>query len=94
MRRVRPASQLVLLAITAATVGISAPAEAHSTGIHDNCTNLNKKWPHGVGTRKAVDKTSGTRVTTFYRNNDAYWAAERHNGALDRDNDRIACEKQ
>ena len=94
MRRVRPASQLVLLAITAATVGISAPAEAHSTGIHDNCTNLNKKWPHGVGTRKAVDKTSGTRVTTYYRNNDAYWAAERHNSTLDRDNDRIACEKK
>ena len=94
MHRVRSASQLVLLAIIATTVGISAPAEAHSTGIHDNCTNLNKKWPHGVGTRKAVDKTSGTRVTTFYRNNDAYWAAERHNGTLDRDNDRIACEKK
>jgi hypothetical protein len=69
------------------------PATAHTTGIHDNCTNLRKRWPHGVGTRGAVDKTSGTRVTTFTRNNDAYWAAERHNGTLDRDNDRIACEK-
>lgn len=71
-----------------------APAEAHTTGIHDNCTNLNKKWPHGVGRRNAVDKTSGVRVTSFYRNNDAYWAAEHHNGTLDRDNDGIACEKR
>jgi hypothetical protein len=81
--------------LTAAAAGaVVIPAEAHTTGIHDNCTNLNKKWPHGVGTRRAVDKTSGVRVTTFYRNNDAYWAAERHNGSLDRDNDRIACEKR
>lgn len=94
MRHARPTSRLLLLAIVAATVGISAPVEAHTTGIHDNCTNLNKKWPHGVGTRKAVDKTTGTRVTTFYRNTDAYWAAERHNSTLDRDNDRIACEKK
>jgi hypothetical protein len=81
--------------LTAAAAGVVVvPAEAHTVGIHDNCTNLNKKWPHGVGTRGAVDRTSGVRVTTFYRNNDAYWAAERHNGTLDRDNDRIACEKR
>ena len=81
--------------LTAAAAGVAVlPAEAHTVGIHDNCTNLNKKWPHGVGTRGAVDRTSGVRVTTFYRNNDAYWAAERHNGTLDRDNDRIACEKR
>jgi hypothetical protein len=47
-----------------------------------------------VGTRRAVDRTSGVPVTNFYHNNDAYWAAERHNGTLDRDNDRIACEKR
>lgn len=83
------------LALGAASLtGISMQsADAHTTGIHDNCTNLHKKWPHGVGTRSAVDKTSGTRVTNFYRNSDAYWAAERHNGTLDGDNDRIACEK-
>lgn len=52
------------------------------------------KEPHGVGTRTAVDKTSGVPVRTFYRNNDAYWAAEHHNGTLDRDHDRIACEKR
>jgi hypothetical protein len=81
-------------AVVASTLTFANPVSAHTTGIHDNCTQLNKKWPHGVGTRTAVDKTSGVRVKTFYRNNDAYWAAERHNGTLDRDNDRIACEKR
>ena len=91
----KPALAAAALAVAAAGgVLVVGPADAHTTGIHDNCTNLNKKWPHGVGTRRAVDKTSGVRVTTFYRNNDAYWAAERHNGTLDRDNDRIACEKR
>lgn len=83
------------IGLAATAGGFAAPAaHAHETGIHDNCTNLNKKWPHGVGTRRAVDKTSGVRVTNFYKNNDAYWRAERHNPDLDRDNDRIACEKR
>lgn len=67
------------------------PAEAHTTGIHDNCTNFNKRYPNGVGTRRAVDK--GGDSTNFLRNNEIYWRAERHNGDLDRDNDRIACEQ-
>lgn len=85
----------VLLAatVTTATLALAAPASAHTTGIHDNCTELNKKWAHGVGRKGAVDKTSGTRVTTFFRNNDAYTLAMRHNGTLDRDRDGIACEK-
>jgi hypothetical protein len=83
----------IAIALLASTVGLAAPVDAHTTRLHDNCTNLNKKWPHGVGTRNAVDKTSGTRVKNFYHNNDAYWRAENHNGDLDRDNDRIACEK-
>ena len=90
--------QVVSFAIAMAAglgAGLAAgPVSAHSTGIHDNCSRLNAKWPHGVGTRGAVDRTSGTPVTSFYRNDRAYWAAERHNGTLDRDNDRIACEKR
>ena len=38
-----------------------------------------------------------TTGTNFHRNNKAYWApmgAERHNGTLDRDDDRNACEKR
>jgi hypothetical protein len=76
------------------SVTVIGPVEAHTTGIHDNCTNLNKKWPHGVGLRTARDRTTGTPVRNFHKSNKAYWAAERHNGTLDRDNDRIACEKR
>ncbi len=68
-------------------------ADAHKSGIHDNCTNFNETYPHGVGTRHARDKTSGDPVTTFKRSNRIYWEAENHNGDLDRDNDRIACEQ-
>lgn len=77
--------------LVASTLTLAGPASAHTTGHHDNCTNLNKKWPHGVGLKTARDK--GGSVKNFYRNNAAYWAAENHNGTLDRDNDRIACEK-
>ncbi len=93
MRRSSRSAHWGVAAMAIAMLAAASPVEAHTTGIHDNCTNLNKKWPHGVGTRKAVDQSSGTRVTTFYRNSAAYWAAENHNGTLDRDNDRIACEK-
>jgi hypothetical protein len=64
---------------------------AHTTGVHDNCTRLNQKWPHGVGRRGAVDQ--GGNVTNFTRNTRAYNRADAHNGTLDRDNDKIACEK-
>jgi hypothetical protein len=80
-------------AVVAATLGLAGPVAAHTTGIHDNCTKLNQKWAHGVGRKGAVDRTSGTRVTSFYRNTDAYKAAMAHNGTLDRDKDGIACEK-
>ncbi len=72
---------------------LAAPADAHTTGIHDNCTNFNKSFPHGVGRKSAVDKTSGTKVTTFKRSNKIYNTAVDHNADLDRDGDKIACEK-
>ena len=80
--------------MAAATLTLAGPASAHTTGHHDNCTNLNKKWPHGVGRMKAVDKTTGIKVKNFFHSNKAYWAAENHNGTLDRDNDGIACEQR
>ena len=94
MINIKRAGLAVAVGLIATTVSVAAPVEAHTTGIHDNCTNFNKRFPHGVGTRHAHDKTSGVPVTTFKRNNDIYWRAERHNGDLDRDNDRIACEKR
>lgn len=69
----------------------ASPVSSHTTGIHDNCTNFNNRYPHGVGRRGAVD--SGGSVTTFKRSNRIYNRAEAHNSDLDRDNDKIACEK-
>jgi hypothetical protein len=84
----------VATAVVATTLSLSGPVSAHTTGIHDNCTNLNKKWAHGVGRKNAVDKTSGVKVKNFFHSDKAYRAAEGHNSTLDRDNDGIACEKR
>ena len=71
-----------------------APAEAGgATGIWKNCTALNKKYPHGVGKAHAHDQTSGTPVKSFKHSNKLYKRAMNHNAGLDRDKDKIACEK-
>jgi hypothetical protein len=88
------AAALAASTIAASAVTLAGPVSAHTTGIHDNCTNFNKVYPHGVGTRTARDRGAARPVTTFKRSNTIYWAAERHNGTLDRDNDRVACEKR
>jgi hypothetical protein len=58
-----------------------------------NCTNVNKRYPHGVGKVGARDKTSGTPVTNFKRSGRLYRLAMSYNKGLDRDKDGIACEK-
>jgi hypothetical protein len=83
---------LMAAGLTLGATTLSVPADAHTTGIHDNCTNLNKKWHHGVGRQGAHDK--GGSVTNFYRNTKQYNLAVNHNGTLDRDHDGIACEKK
>lgn len=93
--QLRTIGALAATTVVAASITLGGGAvSAHTVGIHDNCTKLNAKWPHGVGLKTARDRTSGTPVTTFYRNSDAYRAAEGHNGTLDRDNDGVACEKR
>jgi Excalibur calcium-binding domain len=92
-RSLRIGSTLAAAAVLTVSALTVLPADAHTTGIHDNCTQFNRRFPHGVGTRHAHDRTSGTPVTNFRRSNRIYWRAERHNSDLDRDNDRIACEK-
>lgn len=89
--RVGSAAAAAALTLTGIAYAAPTPAAAHSTGLHDNCTNFNKKFPHGVGRVGANDR--GGNVTNFKRSNRIYNTAERHNGDLDRDNDRIACEK-
>ena len=92
MNRTRMAALVasIGLVLVGAVVAVS-PAEAHTSGIHDNCTKFNNRFPHGVGRRDAHDR--GGNVTNFKRSNKIYNRAERHNGDLDRDNDRIACEQ-
>jgi hypothetical protein len=58
-----------------------------------NCTQVNKRDPHGVGRVGARDRTSGTPVRTFRRSNLLYSTAMRYDRGLDRDKDGIACEK-
>jgi hypothetical protein len=62
--------------------------------LYKNCTNFNKRYPHGVGRRLARDKTSGTPVRTFLRSTLIYRRAMGYNSGLDRDKDGIACEKR
>ena len=80
------------LAPLATMATLAAPVHAGG-GIFDNCTAFNEKFPHGVGRKNAVDKTSGTPVTTFLRSNKKYATAMKKNDDLDRDGDKIACEK-
>lgn len=85
------------LLLTASAVPANAAAAPKS---YKNCTELNKVYPHGVGKKGAVDKTSGKRVTNFTVSNTVYGyndgGATRHfrEYDLDRDNDGIACEKR
>jgi hypothetical protein len=89
-----------LLAAAAAGLLLAAPTSAAVSAadavprLYKNCTNLNKKYPHGVGRAKAVDKTGGEPVTTFKRSTRLYRIAMSYNRGLDRDKDGIACEKK
>ena len=95
---------LVLVAVIA--VLLAAPVSAAhdpTTGptaamavprLYQNCTNFNRKYRHGVGKRRARDRTkSGNPVTNFLRSTVIYNRAMRYNDDLDRDKDGVACEK-
>ena len=88
---------LATAAMAAAPLALTttvAEAAAARPAMYKNCTALNKVYPHGVGRAKAVDRTSGKRVTTFKRSTKAYAKAMKYNKGLDRDKDGIACEKR
>jgi excalibur calcium-binding domain-containing protein len=59
-----------------------------------NCTIVNKRYPHGVGRYGAHDKTTGVPVRNFKHSNLLYATAMHYNKGLDRDKDKIACEKR
>jgi hypothetical protein len=81
-----PAAGAASGALSGPTSGTAMPP------LYKNCTNLNKKYAHGVGRAKAKDK-SPKPVTTFKRSTTIYNLAISHNKGLDRDKDFVACEK-
>ena len=88
------------LGFVAITLVLAAPATpavqatARIPALYKNCTNLNKRYPHGVGKLHARDKTSGQPVTNFRRSTTLYNRAMSFNKGLDRDKDGVACEKK
>jgi Excalibur calcium-binding domain len=74
-------------------LAVSNVATAKAPPLYKNCTNLNKKYKHGIGRTKARDRTSGSPVTIFLRSDRLYRIAMSYNRGLDRDHDGIACEK-
>ena len=84
----------LLLAVALSSAGLSIPAEAAAVPAQwQNCTVVNKRFPHGLGKATARDRTSGTPVTNFRRDTRLYNVAMSFNKGLDRDKDGIACEK-
>jgi hypothetical protein len=84
-----------VLAAGALSVGAAqAPAASAIPYPWKNCTQVHKKYPHGVGKLRAHDHTSGTPVTNFRRSTRLYKLAMRYNKRLDADKDGIACEKK
>ena len=96
MTRTTLAGLAAASALLAPFAVLAGPADAHTTGIHDNCTNFNKVYRHGVGLVGARDRVKGSTapVTTFKRSNKIYRTAKLHNSDLDRDKDGVACEKR
>ncbi|MBO4163029.1 MULTISPECIES: excalibur calcium-binding domain-containing protein [Micromonospora] len=81
----------VTLALGSTLVVVTGPAEAAATK-YKNCTELNKKYKHGVGKKGAKDKVRGsTKPVTNFTVSDSVYAKNTH---LDRDKDKVACEKR
>jgi hypothetical protein len=88
----RPAAAALVLALSAVLPLQAAAAAVPLT--YKNCTEYNKAYPHGVGLRVAKDKTSGRPVTTFRKDDAEFKRAMAAKPDLDRDKDKIACEKR
>jgi hypothetical protein len=92
--------KLLTIGSAALALVLVAPAAAHKPNHapYKNCSTLNSKYPHGVGRVGARDLAMNggvlsKPVTDFRRSNAIYEAAMAHNKGLDRDKDKIACEK-
>jgi hypothetical protein len=82
----------------AAAAIVVAVAPAPATGAiparWKNCKAVNAGYPHGVGRYGAHDKPTGIPVRNFKHSNRLYATAMHYNRGLDRDRDKIACEKR
>jgi hypothetical protein len=76
-------------ALTTTALLLGSTSALAATPKYQNCSQLNRAYPHGVGKPGARDHTSGKPVTTFTRSTALY----RSNASKDRDGDGIACEK-
>ncbi|MCU1600062.1 MAG: hypothetical protein JWO22_771 [Frankiales bacterium] len=84
----------LLCLVVLALVAVAPTASAATPAVYKNCTNLNKKYPHGLGQTTAKDHvSSGKPVTNFTKSNARFAEAMKYNKGLDRDHDHIACEK-
>jgi hypothetical protein len=84
----------LLVGVFAASTAVASASETRIPARWKNCTAVNKRYPHGVGRNHAHDHTSGVPVTNFKRSTRLYKIAMHYNKDLDRDRDRIACEKR
>jgi hypothetical protein len=93
------AASLAFAAGSSGVVGVakvtSPSATARMPALYKNCTNFNRRYPHGVGRLLARDKVrAGSEpVRNFRRSNRLFRIAMDWNKGLDRDGDKIACEK-
>lgn len=91
-RAVAPALAAAPATATPAAAGASPSMMIPTAKKYQNCTQLNKKYKHGVGKKGARDKVSGrTKPVRNFTVSSAVYKANRHS---DRDKDGIACEKR
>ena len=92
LRGEEPMKRILIGALVAALLVAYSPAAfpaSEQLRKFPNCKTLNNRYKHGVGRFGARDKSSDP-VRNFYRNNRLY----ERNKHLDRDKDKIACEKK
>jgi len=89
----RLSTRVITVAVAAGLFMSAAPAAnaipVLSAKTFQNCTQLNKVYPHGVAKKGGKDKSSGKGVTGYKVSNSLYNA----NKKSDRDKDGVACEK-
>src|SRR5690242_3655397 len=69
----RPTFLVVALALLLGPVETAPASGAKAPPLYKNCTNLNRKYEHGLGRAGAHDRTTGTLpVTNFTRSTRLY----------------------